>query len=388
MQSNRSRLALLIAVAGVMSAESVFAQAAYFSTQGDFTVAGPTALQDFYFDLTRPVTSAETFRFETFSSRGTTPNAAGDTSPTSFFGFDSLLTLNAPGGAGGGSNDDGAAGNNLDSLLSWPGLADSGGNLGAGPLVAGNDYRLQLTEFNDETGPWGVDLVGPADALVFRDFDPFSGAASPSSVRSIKFGTNGVAAVGSAEAHAIFRPTAFSNANYVITGGLVVANTGNASFIMDSTDGDRFTVAGGMFVNVGGDVTLSGNATLNTNAFTAIDGGRVALSGTSQLNINALFANINSGGRIDVNSGATLAAPTTLLGIGVDGSAAEAQLVVTNGIVTMKTAVIAANTGRTGRAIVSGANGRWTLSETLSVGEIGPGALEVTAGGQVTNVNA
>jgi T5SS/PEP-CTERM-associated repeat protein len=380
----RSINAVAAAVAAVSFASAAGAQTAYFSLQGDFTAN--SSLQDFFVTTSRSITSSETLRFETFSSRGTTPNAAGDTSPTIAHNFDSNLTLTNTFSSGTFSNDDGAPGASLDSLLSWNGIADSAGNLGTS--LPSSLYRLRLNEFDNLTGPWGVDLVGPANGMTFGGF---ASAGGTSVTRSLKFGTDGAADLNApATAHARFLHG--TSDAYTVTGDFVVGQTGNASYVGSSTAGGRITVGGQTLVKRGGDITLSGNHVVNANGTFVVDGGRVALSGTSRINVagtlGSSFADLTNGARMDVNAGTTFDAPNVRLDLGFASNATENLLVVVDGTVNSSGGSIAESAGSRGRATINGANGRWNMTNDLFVGKAGNGTLEVTTGAKVSNRNA
>jgi T5SS/PEP-CTERM-associated repeat protein len=372
----------LAAAISAVSARSAFSQTAYFSTQGDFVNA--SSLQDFFVTTSRLITSSEALRFETFSSRGTTANAAGDTSPTIAHGFDSNLTLTNQFSSGTFTNDDGAdaSGNFLDSNLSWNGVApNGGGNLGTS--LTSSLYRLRLNEFNNDIGPWGVDLVGPANAMTFGGF---ASAGGVSTTRSIKFGTDGVADLNApANQHARFLHN--TGGPLTVTGDFVVANTGNASYVGSSTTAASLTVGGETRVNRGGDITLGGPHILNANGGYIVDGGRVVLNGTSRINVasGTTFIDLVNGGRMDVNAGTTFDAPGSRLDFGFGGNATENLLVVVDGVVNTREAFIGESTDTVGRATINGANGRWNLTQELIVGSGGQGVLEVTTGAKVSN---
>jgi hypothetical protein len=109
----RRAVALSLALAATAAAGT-----AYISLVGTFPAAGDQ--HNFYVDLTRPVSSAEVLRFETFAS-GVGTNAAGE----SFFGggIDSVLELFDSAALQRGFDDDGSFTPGSDSLLSWPGVA-------------------------------------------------------------------------------------------------------------------------------------------------------------------------------------------------------------------------------------------------------------------------
>ena len=113
-------------LAAALVAPAAWGQQAYFSFEGDLLTAGDT--QTVSLDVLRNVSDTETFFIQTFTGGGGT-NAAGDVIVGS--GFDSVISLNEVFGGTDFSNDDGAS-TTLDSLLSFPGLADSGGTFNAG----------------------------------------------------------------------------------------------------------------------------------------------------------------------------------------------------------------------------------------------------------------
>jgi T5SS/PEP-CTERM-associated repeat protein len=377
----RSKVVAAVALVVSSSASLSFGQTAYFSAQGDFTAG--SSLQDFFINTSRLITSSETLRFETFSSRGTA-NAAGDTSPTIAHNFDSNLTLtNQFGGAGPFSNDDGAAPGFLDSNLTWasPSAPNNGGNLGTS--LSSSLFRLRLNEFDNETGPWGVDLVGPANAMGFSGFSTPQGN---STVRSIKFGTNAAADINApANQHARFEHV--TNATYTITGEFVIGQTGNATYF--SNTNAELIVNGMTTVRRGGDINLTAFSGINANGGLTVDGGRVVIDGSRGITVGTTvqFADITNGGRMDVNANRTFNALGARLDLGFSSNATENVLAVNGGIVNTRGSSIGESTGSVGRATISGVSGRWNMTEFLTVGGGGQGTLEVTTGAQVTNVD-
>ncbi len=250
------------------------AQQAYFSVEGEITFALGT--HEMYFQTTRPLTTAEDVQFITFASSGGT-NAAGDVIPGTGQVIDSLLDLFSFSAGLSASNDDGAFGPNttLDSLLSWPGVAESGGTLPASGLPVANDYRLTFSDLgNNNVGAWAVDLIGPADALQLTQLTP--NAANPGGVSrldSLKFGTTGAGANA-----ATFDYIGLTDLE--IAGPLVVANTGNG--VLNLAQGE-ITVGGPTTINSGGTVNITGG-TLDADDDILIDGGTIDFtSGTLNL---------------------------------------------------------------------------------------------------------
>ncbi|MEM6852876.1 MAG: PEP-CTERM sorting domain-containing protein [Planctomycetota bacterium] len=263
------------AVAVLASPGLAAADEAYFSVEGQITAA--LGQHQVFFDLDRPVGSGENLLFQTFTHSGGT-NAAGDTITAS--GFDSVLDLfNAGGGGVVASNDDGAGGS--DALLSWPGVAPAGGGvLSPDPLPALADYRLTVSDFgSNNTGPWAVDVVGPADALTLTDLVPATAApGGVSQVDSVKFGTRLGAAPGPLGSQpAVWNHDAGNTLE--IADQLVIANTGHAELNQSS---GLIEVTGQTRINSGGSVHLTGGT------YTA-DGGVVLDGGTFQKSSNASF---------------------------------------------------------------------------------------------------
>lgn len=298
----RARLLCLlaIAVALAVSPEPTAAQDAYISLVGEFLSAGDQ--HDFLFDLERSVGSGETLRFETFANGGGT-NAAGDLIQSG--GIDSVLELFDGGGMSHGINDDGSPNPGLDSLLSWPGVADSGGSILTDPLPAGS-YRLNLSEFgNNAAGVWAVDLVGPADALTF--------------VGDAAIGTSG-----------LYRLTAGNGAQVHFDGSHEL-DGGQYVFIVDGAD-----MIVNSFLDVGntsdGHLIVHGSgSTLTTNTESAtyldwglggafaqveIDLGATATFGAEYINM-ATDSNINSRAAFAVAAGGNVTLNTMYVGTGV-----------------------------------------------------------------------
>ncbi len=243
----------------VSSASSSYGQTAYFSLQGSFPALGDK--HEFGINLSSGVTSAETFKFVTYTNLGGT-NSAGDTIGFAG-GIDSFLELVSVFGPSMGSNDDGGPG--FDSLLSWPGVADSGGTL-TSPIGSG-PYTLKLNEFNnDATGAWAVDLIGPASKMSMNRITK----TGTSTVSSFKFGTT-----GAGTNPAVFNYDGFTALN--ITGALTIAVTGKATFTHNSA-GNQTTVSGITTVNTGGQLNIT-NGTFNANDNINVTGGIVSRSG-------------------------------------------------------------------------------------------------------------
>jgi T5SS/PEP-CTERM-associated repeat protein len=288
------------AAAGLLLVPTAAGGTAYFSLVGNFATAGDQ--HDFYFDLTRPVGSAEVLRFETFANGGGV-NAAGDTIPAG--GIDSVLELFDSAAAQRGRDDDGSFTPGFDSLLSWPGVAQSDlVPLNTDPLPA-DTYRLNLMEYqNNDPGAWALDLVGPADAIVVRG-DNYTGSSTISSL------------------------TAGNGAQINFNGGYEL--NGGKAFTFES--GADFTVA--WFLDIGnstyGLLRLEGpGTTLTTNTASptwldwGADGGiaEIYLNDGATANIGATHINLaadtnpNSYAVLDVFGGADFTANTLFVGTG------------------------------------------------------------------------
>ncbi len=276
---------LIVSVFGVPS----YGQQAYFSVEGQITTN--LGQHDIFFDLTRSVGSAEDLRFLTFA-QDAGPNAAGDAITVST--IDTVLELFSANAGVNVSNDDG--GTLLDSLLTWPGIT-TGGTLAPDPLPLANDYRLKMRDFNnDSTGTWGVDLVGPADALRLTQL--LANSANPgggvSQVDSIKFGTTGAGSTA-----ATFDYTGLSTLN--VTGELVVGNTGLG--VMNVPQG-AITVGGKTTVTSGGVANINGGTYNATGGLDVNGAGLLQIPGRAEVNLSS--GTLNTGATSIVTSGANI----------------------------------------------------------------------------------
>jgi len=296
-----------VAGASVFLGDAV-AEEAYFSVKGQITSA--RGIHQMFFGLDRPVGSSENLRFQTYTGSGGT-NAAGDVITAS--GFDSVLDLFSA-GAGGivVQNDDGSTGR--DSLLSWPGVASNGADvLSPDPLPALNGYRLTVSDFgNDNTGPWAVDLIGPADALTLTNLVP--SAANPggvSQVDSLKFGTR----LGGEPGPLGPEPAKFNYAvgsTLEISESLVVANTGrgvmNQSNGLIQVTGTTRVETGGIANLTGGTLSADGGLKVISNNLSPLPEGVVNLTGgtldaAGLLTIRGDSPTSTLGGTVNLNGG-------------------------------------------------------------------------------------
>ncbi|MEQ8835932.1 MAG: hypothetical protein RID07_03925, partial [Lacipirellulaceae bacterium] len=245
------RLFVLVSL-GFGSAPSVSGQSAYFSLEGGINV--PIDEYDAMFDLTRAVGSGEDLRFRAYTQVGGV-NSAGDVIPSS--GFDGQLSLFDSGNTLRGQDRSSAG---PDALLSWPGISFATPTpLSPDPLPV-DSYRLNIAHsmiFGSPVGPFAVDLIGPADALVFTGGAPVNNAT----LASLKFGSTGGGT-------ATYRLDADLTADYLIEvqeSGLLIGNGANASvpsgasFIAPSGGPGRiFESAGTLGLDVGGAFQLNG----------------------------------------------------------------------------------------------------------------------------------
>jgi hypothetical protein len=306
-QIGRPLVAVGVAGSALLSVGQASAQQAYFSIEGEIT--NTLGQHDIYFDLPTGATSSDELFFRTYNNAGLT-NAAGDATQASdidpvldLFSFDAGLSA---------SNDDGVSGPNsgLDSLLSWPGIADSGGTLPATGLPAADDYRLTFRDFGDNsTGWWGVDAVGPADKLILTQMIP--DAANPggvSVIRSLKFGTASLDPT----------PATFDYiglSDLVITGDLVL----NSRALLQHDQGE-ISVGGTLDININSDYNLTGG-TLDLDGDLDIDFGTMTVSSAATLDRAAgTSINLNNGGTLVHNPGTVFSGTDLNIAGGGDAS--------------------------------------------------------------------
>ncbi|KKN67929.1 hypothetical protein LCGC14_0456290 [marine sediment metagenome] len=272
----RTLFAVVLLVAACLTAGPAMGQSAYFSLEGDFIINADK--HDFLFDLTRSVGSGEDLRFRTYHDEGGT-NAAGDI--IALGSFDPVLELFDSLDASRGLNDEiGGTPFSHDSLLTW--VPEFPWGLDPDPLPV-DSYRLNLIEFaNSDTGPWAVDLIGPADAIIFTGATP----TGSSTVDSLKFGTTGGGT-------AVYN---HSSGTLTLLDQLVVANTGNATL---NVSGGVLTVNGTLTVNAGGTINRTAG-TFNTNGNVNLNGGSFNLTGDYQIDNGTTF-DVQSGGDLIVS---------------------------------------------------------------------------------------
>ncbi|MEM7627522.1 MAG: hypothetical protein AAF333_18145 [Planctomycetota bacterium] len=273
----------MIAIVGVAGAAPASGQTAYFSLQGDFDAA--LDRHDFHFDLTRSVPASEDIRFLTLANNGGT-NAAGET--VGGGGIDSVLTLADDAMNVSLSDDDGAPGPGFDSLIDPVFTLPSG------------SYQLNMSNLTNTAGlPWGIDVIAPADAIVFKSAAPdTTSGPGTSTTDSLSFGTTGGTAA------AVVNQDGTLN----LLQDLFIAPTGQAEFTNTGTT----NVDGQTLVNSGG--TLNANEAIgqfNANGGAFVDGGTLnAVSSQFALGASQTLEVINGGtvnleGGFSVNSGKT-----------------------------------------------------------------------------------
>ncbi|MEM9353442.1 MAG: hypothetical protein AAGA92_10555 [Planctomycetota bacterium] len=309
MISHLRSVAFLLAVA-LATIAPVFGQTAYYSLEGNFTASSNQV--NLPFNLSSPVSSSETLRFQTYANAGGV-NAAGNTIVTG--GIDSLLVLaeNGPSSNILGSNFDwDTVSNGGDSLLSWANVPlpnPQGANtpINPDPLPAGN-YRVNLqSESSASTGPWALDLLAPASAFTLNHgFNIGSDL-----VDSLDFGT-----VVQSSSPAVVD---IDNNSFNLTGDLTIAGRGNAT--LNLRNGALVSVEN-VFLAPG---IGFGSAKLNVTGQSGSNQpspSRLTVRNTMSTGERS-DVRVEAGGRIDVNTliigGFTSA--VTVTGVGADGTA-------------------------------------------------------------------
>ncbi|WP_428387364.1 beta strand repeat-containing protein [Mucisphaera sp.] len=244
----------LLAATLCLTSPQVQAQVAYFSLTGEITtVAGSQFIE---LELTDPATTANTLRIETWGSAGGT-NAAGDLILPS--NVDSVLTLSETTQSLNVVNDDGAPGPTraLDSLISWPGFADTGDTLPTSGLNATPGYELNLRDFsNNDTGTWAIDIVADANILRVTDFFSNPIGTGISQLEDFKIGTD---SLGPFTAQFVYDNPSSTR---TINGDLVVAQTGSGRVLI---------LDGAMRVNGQTLIRSNGDIQIDDGVFTATD---------------------------------------------------------------------------------------------------------------------
>lgn len=396
-------------LAAVFLPAPAFGQTAYFSVAGDFGTAGDEL--EVLFNLTRSVSDSETLRFETFASSGGT-NAAGNMIADG--PGDSVLRLLDSSGVLVAEDDD-------RSLFSRDALI--GFNDGDTPLpslLGADNYRLQLSDFDDDTDPFALDVVGPADALV-----PLSISRNVSSLASLSSLTIGTTGAGSNRA-TFFNISDLDVENLNLESGSTLTQSENNLLVdaINLADGGELEMAGGSLVarqillgsdgrlNVDGELRVSGNpingpasvGTLSvggTGAVVDIDGLLTVLAGGD---VTSRFdGEIRANGGISVNTGGTLMVTdsgnlNTNGNITVDGGefnhhntglnllATGRNLLVTNDGLLRTTGSRLFFDGQRNATLNSGAD--WTHTGELIAGSaVGSGSITVDGIGSTLVVN-
>lgn len=158
--------------------------------------------------------------------------------------------------------------------------------------------------------------------------------------------------------------------------------------------GGRVASAGGM--DVGGDT--GGNGTVlasgDNSLITLVGTGNIGLASQGKLTLEA--GGDMTAGTLNVGSGATGSATVTgagstlgvtnVLRVGFNAGGAGTLAVEAGGVVTSGTGQIGVNTGASGNVKVTGENSRWTVTNSLQIGQAtngGTGELHVLAKGRV-----
>ena len=209
----------------------------------------------------------------------------------------------------------------------------------------------------------------------------------------------------------------FKKGNLTVSaGGKATSGTGFLGYDAGATgtatvtgDGSQWNNSAYLKVGIHGNGTLNveaGGKVTNTEGYIGYDyssTGQVTVtgSGSKWINTGGLYLgtpggnfdgglgtlNVNSLGRVQAgNDSFTIAAGQTEVVIG-DPVAANGSLIVRHGskITNSGFATIGGSTGYAGAAYVTGAGSEWNNARDLAVGYFGQGALEITAGGVVSN---
>jgi hypothetical protein len=367
-------------------AAPAYAQSAFFSVEGEMIFGGGTI--DARFDLLREVSSPELFHIETHSYRGGV-SASGETISASGFNAEvELLTFNDVVVGRSHQISDGPD-PDLDALISWDHLQALGQPVIDDRLHAGNNYRLNLRSFEQVAGQWSVDLVAPADAIVFNGVT--NNGSILSEVASLRFG----AEAGGTATYSVVETLNVTFDLDVEAGGLLTGNmadgrgstvtidnlstlvahvgssirfdglagltgeSGNRGGFLSASVGTRVSVAGLMSLNggtagptsggglVGGEGGEGGRISITFGEF-SIDGGMLSLDG-GRGGDALLGGRGGDGGRIDI-SGATgtlsLNGGVVSLRRGSNGngavseSASPGRIVVQGGTLTLNAGLI------------------------------------------------
>lgn len=392
-----STASFLIAALAVVPGTAA-AQQAYFSFEGDFGTAGDEL--DFLFALDPAVSSPATMRFETFASSGGT-NAAGNAIADG--PGDSVLRLLNSSGVLIAEDDDRAV-LSRDALISF-----SDGDTPLPSPLGVDNYRLNLSDFDDDTDPYAVDLVAPVDEFTLLSVR--RNVNSLAVIDSLALGTSGAG---------LNQATFLNTTDLTIDGPLVIGQTGQGLFeqltgtttVTGTTtinrfdrlgiqSGAAFTANGPIVVNEGSIVLISGS-TLNINDGLTMNDGFFTFD-------NAAYnstVNVNSGGRMEGNlafiassvgsSGdVTVTGAFSLFlasggGLRVGERGDGTLTVADGGTLGSANATIGTFAGATGDVTVTGAGSIWSNAGPLFVGGSftnpgGTGTLTVEAGGEVTS---
>ena len=162
--------------------------------------------------------------------------------------------------------------------------------------------------------------------------------------------------------------------------------------------GGRVASAGGM--DVGGDAGGNGTVLVSgTNSLITLVGtGNIGLASQGKLTLEA--GGDMTAGTLNVGSGATGGATVTGAGstlgvtnalrIGFNAGGAGTMTVEAGGVVTSGTGQLGVNTGASGNVKVTGENSRWSVTNSLQIGQAangGTGELHVQAKGRVDAAN-
>lgn len=174
--------------------------------------------------------------------------------------------------------------------------------------------------------------------------------------------------------------------------GALTVNIGGQLVAESVTVGDLFGSTGAVEVSTGGNVTVTddlivGNELGSTGTITVVDIGHldvkraiiVGRGGNGELLIsNASVTNV---GQTQIGGGSSGGVPTNGQGKLTINSGGHLFSFQTGGFASATIAGFSPDAQ--GEALVSGANSRWWLQESLSVGSVGSGVLRIEDGGHV-----
>ncbi len=271
---------------------------------------------------------------------------------------------------------------------------------GSGALNIGTGGRVQIGNDNFDSGTNSELVIGGGTltlrngATISNDGSSYIGPTNTGVATITGSGTTWNNATGLYVGAQSTSVNGYAGTLNVLAGGRI--QVGNDTF--DSGTGAEMvigdTVSGrGVFAVRSGTVTNAGGSYIGATSGktgSAVVSGSIWTSGTG-LFLGGPNATTNGGvGSLNVSNGGRVQIGNDTSGNGIvvgDSVAANGTLVVRNGSTISNTgsASIAATSGRTGSAVVTGTGSQWTNSSELRVGSGGIGSLSVEAGGLVSS---